>query len=300
MAPGCKPWRPGELSSLPMRISTTHVQQSVRGESVPVTIVEPRSDVVSERPRGGRDVLFMHGYARHPLDYRLLLEEAARRGWRVVAPFLFANNGLRTPPRHFWACAALAARTVEALRQAGVVAAGAPIFGHSTGGAVSYTLARLDPAPPAVLAINPVQPSSRHPLLFIARSGWMNTKMFVGLAGEGRTARAVLSEGAGRFYRNWLRRPGPAYQLIGGLRAFDYGRLERWLRRGGGSRTRAGVLYGCGDEFYPSHTGIEQGLQRSFDRVELRVLEEENSHEWLLLRPAKAVDALEAFLAAEP
>ncbi len=78
---------------------------------MPVTIVEPAPEAA---PEGRGDVLFLHGYARHPLDYRLVLEEAARRGWRVVAPFLFANNGLQTPPRHFWSCAALAARTVEA------------------------------------------------------------------------------------------------------------------------------------------------------------------------------------------
>ena len=138
-----------------------------RGETVPVTLFEPA------RPTS--DILFLHGYARHPLDYRLLLEEACRRGWRVVAPFLFANNGLRTPPRHFWACAALAARTVEALVRAGHLAPGAPAFGHSTGGAVSYTLARLDPAPAGVVAINPVQPSESSSPVFIARSGWMNT-----------------------------------------------------------------------------------------------------------------------------
>jgi len=258
-----------------------------------VTIVEPAPGEAPSRPR---DVLFLHGYARHPLDYRLILEEAASRGWRVVAPFLFCNNGLRTPPRQFWSCAALAARTLEALVGGGHLAPGALAFGHSTGAAVSYTLARLNQGPAAVLAINPVQPSSRNPVAFMLRSAWMNTKMFVGLAGEGATARAVLSEGAGRFYRNWLRRPRPAFELIGGLRAFRYERLARWVQGGTGGGPFIRVLYGCGDEFYPAHSGIEQGLRQAFDRVELEVLEGENSHEWLLFRPEKTVDALERLL----
>ena len=284
--------------------SVTQFHLPVRGESVPVTVLEPPPGGPAAEPAAGpaagpgghRDLLFLHGYARHPLDYRLLLEEACRRGWRVVAPFLFANNGLRTPPRHFWACAALAARTVEALVRAGHLAPGAPAFGHSTGGAVSYTLARLDPAPAGVVAINPVQPSGSSSPVFIARSGWMNTKMFLGLAGEGPTARRVLREGGGRFYRNWLSRPCPAYALIGGLRAFRYDRLARWVGRGAGRSVPVQVLYGCGDEFYPSHAGIEAGLGETFERAELEVLEDENSHEWLMFRPERTVDALAAFL----
>ncbi|MDG1051530.1 MAG: alpha/beta hydrolase [Planctomycetota bacterium] len=276
-----------------MRPLTTQIQQRVRGESVPVTVVEPPPGAALEERR---DVLFLHGYARHPLDYRLVLEEAARRGWRVVAPFLFANNGLRTPPRHFWSCAALAARTVDALVAEGTLSSGAPVFGHSTGAAVGYTLARLDPAPAAILAVNPVQPSSRSPLAFMARSAWMNTKMFTGLSGDGPLARAVLAEGAGRFYRNWLSRPGPAFELIGGLRAFRYDRLARWIRGAPGAEVPVRVLYGCGDEFYPDHSGLEPGLRQAFSQASVEVLEEENSHEWLLYRPEKTVDALEAFL----
>ncbi len=260
---------------------------------MPVTIVEPAPEAA---PEGRGDVLFLHGYARHPLDYRLVLEEAARRGWRVVAPFLFANNGLQTPPRHFWSCAALAARTVEALRREGLLSPAAPVFGHSTGAAVSYTLARLDPAPAAILAINPVQPSSSPPLAFMARSAWMNTKMFTGLSGDGPLARAVLGEGAGRFYRNWLSRPRPAFELIGGLRAFRYDRLARWVGGAQGAEVPVRVLYGCGDEFYPDHRGLEPGLLQAFSRASVEVLEEENSHEWLLYRPEKTLDALEAFL----
>lgn len=273
--------------------STTHITLRVRGESVPVTVVEPAQGEGAAAPR---DVLFLHGYARHPLDYRLVLEEAGSRGWRVVAPFLFGNNGLQTPPRHFWSCAALAARTVERLVGDGLLTPGAPVFGHSTGAAVSYTLARLEPGPSAVLAINPVQPSSSAPVTFMLRSAWMNTKMFLGLAGDGATARAVLSEGAGRFYRNWLSRPRPAFELIGGLRAFRYERLARWVRGGAGTSPLVRVLYGCGDEFYPAHAGIEGGLLQAFDRVELEVLEEENSHEWLLFRPEKTIDALDRLL----
>lgn len=262
-----------------------------------MTVVEPAPGEASSEVC---DVLFLHGYARHPLDYRLVLEEAGSRGWRVVAPFLFCNNGLRTPPRHFWSCAALAARTTEALIAGGLLAPGAPVFGHSTGGAVGYTLARLNPGPAAVLAINPVQPSSSNSVTFILRSAWMNTKMFLGLAGEGATARAVLAEGAGRFYRNWLSRPRPAFDLIGGLRAFRYERLARWVRGGAGRDSFVRVLYGRGDEFYPAHSGIEEGLRQAFDRVELEVLVEENSHEWLLFRPEKTIDALDRLLERAP
>jgi hypothetical protein len=71
----------------------------VRGEAVPMTTFRASGAV-----RG--TLLFLHGYARQPLDYRLMLEELARRGWTVHAPFLFANHRLRRPPTSFWAAAA--------------------------------------------------------------------------------------------------------------------------------------------------------------------------------------------------
>ena len=90
--------------------------------------------------------------------------------------------------------------------------------------------------------------------------------------------------------------PCPAYALIGGLRAFRYDRLTRWVGRGAGRSVPVQVLYGCGDEFYPSHAGIEAGLGEAFERAEVEVLEDENSHEWLMFRPERTVDALAAFL----
>ncbi|MEM9381007.1 MAG: alpha/beta hydrolase [Planctomycetota bacterium] len=263
----------------------------VRGESVPVTTIDPPPGAAT---RG--DALFLHGYARHPIDYADLLQEVARRGRRVVAPFLFANNGLHHPPTTFWACAALAHRTVQALRDAGRLDPGAPVFGHSTGGAVGLTLGTLDPAPPGLFAINPVQPSARRAPAMMLSSAWMNTKMGLGLAGEGHRARRVLRDSSGRFYGNWLRKPRAAVGLIGGLRAFTYERLLRWYRPHVPSDVPVRVVYGVGDEFYPSTEGLEEGLGRVFSRCDLVRLETENSHEWLMIRPEKAVDELERFL----
>jgi pimeloyl-ACP methyl ester carboxylesterase len=269
-----------------------HETAVARGESVPVTIVEPDG---GSAPCG--DLLFLHGYARHPEDYRELLEEIAGRGYRIVAPFLFANNGLRHPSRHFWSCAALARRTIEALHAGGTLAPGAPVFGHSTGGAVVMTLGSLDPPPRALLAMNPVQPSARRPLAFMLSSAWMNAKMWIGLAGEGRRARRVLSSSSPRFYANWFRNPCAAFELIGGLRAFGYDRLVRWYGPNLPSSVPARVIYGDGDEFYPSADGLEAGLRRVFLHFDLIHLESENSHEWLMIRTERAADELERFLA---
>ena len=254
----------------------------VRGEVVPVTVVEPAS--------GGADLLFLHGYARDPRDYAALLECLAREGHRVVAPFLFANGALRTPPVHFWACVALALRTAGRLVDEGRLAPGAPTVGHSTGGAVTLTLGAAPFAPRALVAINPVQPSEDPPLLFMLRSAWMNTKMALGLAGEGPRGRAILRETGGRFYGNWLRSPLRNYRLIGGLRAFDHDALSRWYRRRGAFDGPATVLYGHGDEFYPSVEGMREGLGAVFPRFALEELLDQNSHEWLLLRPERAAE----------
>lgn len=259
----------------------------VRGESVPVTTF------------GAPDVpplLYFHGYARHPLDYHLALDEVARRGWRVVAPFLFANHRLRRPPTSFWACAALGRRTREALITAGVIAQDTPVFGHSTGGAVALTLGAASPPPPRILAVNPVQPCERHVASFMLRSAWMNTKLALGVAGDGRLGRLVLRESGVRFYANWLRDPRSGLALIEGLTRYSYPRLERWFNGAPNAATRARVLYGAGDEFYPASDGLEAGLARVFQHLDVRRLAEENSHEWLMIHPTRLADELQSFL----
>lgn len=257
----------------------------VRGHEVPVVTV---GDAAAP------PLLFLHGYARHPLDYRLALEAVAARGHRVVAPFLFANHRLTPPPRTFWAAAALARRTREALVARGDVAASTPVFGHSTGGAVALALGAAEGAPPRVLAINPVQPSERHPMSFVFASGWMNARLFFGLSGDGRLGRQVLRESGPRFYANWLRRPCDGFALIEGLTRYTYPRLQRWAR-GRGSETVVRVLYGAGDEFYPSASGLAEGLRQVFPSVDVVVLEDEGSHEWLMIRPVRVADEVTRF-----
>ena len=247
-----------------------------RGETVPVTLFEPA------RPTS--DILFLHGYARHPLDYRALLERFVQEGHRVVAPFVFANGSLRRTPTTFWACAALARRVVETLVHEGELAPGAAAFGHSTGGAVTLTLGGSALEPSALVAVNPVQPSRASSPLFIARSAWMNTKMALGLAGDGSAARRVLADSGPRFYGNWLRSAARNYRLIGGLKAYDHVKLARWTSRRRPFLGPATVLYGHGDEFYPSCQGLEAGLSAVFEDFELEELPRENSHEWLMFR----------------
>lgn len=260
----------------------------VRGETVPVTLFEP------EQPAS--DLLFLHGYARHPRDYRALLERFVQDGHRVFAPFIFANGSLRRTPTTFWACAALAWRAVETLVLGGQLAPGSPVFGHSTGGAVALTLGGSALEPSALVAVNPVQPSSASSPLFIARSAWMNTKMAFGLAGDGRAARRVLSDSGPRFYGNWLRSAARNYRLIGGLKAYDHARLARWSSRRRPFRGPATVLYGHGDEFYPSCQGLEEGLSAVFENFELEELPRENSHEWLMFRLDRAHESIDRAL----
>lgn len=256
-----------------------------RGKSLPVWVFgEPGA------PPGPTDLLFLHGYARDPRDYTDFLKEVATLGHRIVAPFLFANGGLKSPPIDFWACAALAQRTLEALRSAKLIDPTAPVFGHSTGGAAALALGRVEPRPRALVAFNPVQPATGPPCGFMARSAWMNVKMALGLAGSGRRARKVLLKTGGRFYVNWLRSPIDNFRLIGGLRAYDYESLSKW--HGGPCPVPATVAYGHGDEFYPSGTGLESGLKKAFVRSEVVQLPEENSHEWLLFRPERAAGIL--------
>ena len=261
----------------------------VRGEDVPL---------LSIGDAGAPRLLFLHGYARHPLDYRLGLEAVAGRGFRIVAPFLFANHRLRRPPTSFWAAAALGRRTFEALHAADLLDPSSGVFGHSTGGAVALTLGARPSAPPAILAINPVQPSERHVLSFILSSGWMNMKLALGLAGDGRIGRQVLRESGPRFYANWLRAPRRGLALIEGLTRYSYPRVERLFRGQRNTVTRARVLYGAGDEFYPSSVGLQEGLARLYAHSELRALEGENSHEWLMIRPTLLADEVAAFFAA--
>lgn len=258
----------------------------VRGEDVPVTTFGAP---------GAPPLLYFHGYARHPLDYRLALEEVARRGWRVRAPFLFANHRLRRPPTSFWASAALGRRTREALVAAGVVALDTPVFGHSTGGAVALTLGAAPAPPPRILAVNPVQPSERHVVSFVLRSGWMNTKLALGVAGDGRLGRQVLRESGPRFYANWLRDPRRGLALIEGLTRYTYPRLLRWFDGVPNAATRARVLFGAGDEFYPASEGLEAGLGRVFEQFDVRRLADENSHEWLMIRPTRLADEVQEF-----
>jgi len=261
----------------------------VRGEAVPLSWFGAH---------GAPRLLFLHGYARHPLDYRLGLEAVAAEGYQIVAPFLFANHGLRRPPTSFWAAAALGRRTYEALLRAGELAPESGVFGHSTGGAVALTLGALTSPPPAILAINPVQPSDRHVLSFVLSSGWMNTKLALGRAGDGRLGRLVLRESGPRFYANWLRDPRRGLALIEGLTRYTYPRLLRWFGGQRNTATRARALYGAGDEFYPTSDGLLDGLSRVFERAEVRQLDGENSHEWLMIRPTRLADEVAQFFRA--
>ncbi|MEZ6016345.1 MAG: hypothetical protein R3F49_14605 [Planctomycetota bacterium] len=264
---------------------------NVRGEAIAHT---------SLGSSDARPLVFLHGYARHPLDYRLGLEALVACGWRVEAPFLFANHRLRRPPKSFWDCAALGWRAREALIAAGRIDATTPVVGHSTGGAVALALGAAGggqhAAPSHIVAVNPVQPSRRRVLTFILRSGWMNTKLACGLAGDGRIGRQVLRESGARFYANWFRDPCRGLALIEGLRGYRYDALARWFSGEVNPTTQARVLYGRGDEFYGDVQGLEDGLTRVFRDVAVRELSDENSHEWLLVRPQRFADEVEALL----
>jgi hypothetical protein len=128
----------------------------------------------------------------------------------------------------------------------------------------------------------------------------MNVKLGLGLAGDGRLGRLVLRESGLRFYANWLRNPRCGVVLIEGLTKYSYERLDRWFGGHRNGTSRARVVYGAGDEFYPTSDGFEAGLARLFERSDVLRLADENSHEWLMIRPQRVADEVEVFLAAAP
>ena len=265
---------------------TSRVEVPVRGERVPLTVVEAG--------RGpSEDLLFLHGYGRSPRDYQHLLEELAALGHRVLAPYLFANGALRRPPTHFWSCTALAHRTAAAMLDQDLLARGAPVVGHSTGGAVTLTFGRGPLEPEALVAINPVQPSERSTAHFVIQAARIGAKRALGLAGE-VTARRRPEPG--RSSIAWLRSPLRNVRLIGGLREFDHEALARWIAKGPDFEGPVTVIYGHGDEFYPSAAGMVPGLRRLFPRFELVELQDEVTHTWPMLRPQRAAALVQGAL----
>lgn len=261
--------------------------------------VDCQSVPVWERPAGSgagraRTIVFLHGLFRRPADYAPFLEALARRtgGARVVAPFFLGNNGLARPPRSLVACEELADGLLEALgiRSA---AGGHDLVGHSTGGTMALALASHGPRAGPVVAINPILPVEHGVASFLLRGLLISLKQVTGLAGPWSAGcRLVLRTGL-PFAGNFARNVPASLELIRSIAAFEWHRLRS------APATPVQFLLGAGDEFFTPTADLEAALRAGpFPTARVRRLPDENSHEWLLLRPERAAELVATALGA--
>lgn len=265
-------------------------QIEVAGQSVPVW--RRRASAGAD---GARTIVFLHGLFRCPADYEPFLTELAQRlgGAAVVAPFLLGNNFLERPPKSLAACRELADGLLDAL---GVRNApgGYDLVGHSTGGTMALALAAREPRPHAVVAINPILPilpEKRGVPGFVLRGARISAKQVFGLAGPWGTGLGLVGRTGLRLGWTFLRKYGASAALIRSIAEFDWKQLER------APAMPVHLLLGAGDEFFTPAADLEATLRAGpFPTALVRRLPEENSHEWLLLRPARAVELVSAAL----
>jgi pimeloyl-ACP methyl ester carboxylesterase len=260
----------------------------VDGQSVPVW----------ERPAGAgagraRTLVFLHGLFRRPADYEPFLTDLARRlgGPRVVAPFFLGNNGLRRPPTSLAACQALARGLLDAL---GMHPSGEyDLVGHSTGATMALALASREPRPRAVVAINPILPTEHGVPGFLARGALITLKQVMGRAGPWGAGLGLALRTGLPFLATFASDLPASTQLIQSIAAFEWQQLEP------APATPVHLLLGAGDEFFTPAPDLEPALRAGpFPTARVCRLPQENSHEWLLLRPDRAGELVAAALGA--
>jgi pimeloyl-ACP methyl ester carboxylesterase len=243
---------------------------------------------------GARTLVFLHGFARSPLDYGdWLARMAAAEDLRIVAPFLYANASLEAPPESFRACVALTRRTLAALALEGGVRDAPAIVGHSTGGAVALAMGTARPAPRALVAVNPLLPVRYGPAGFIGRGLRIAARQLAGRTGPLLAAwRHHLASG-GPYLANLLRRPASTWRLMRDLAAFQ---LPAWrlLADATGARGRrlgvpAHVLLAPDDEFFREPPELGAWLAVTHRRVVLERVAA-RGHEWPMLRAGLAAE----------
>jgi pimeloyl-ACP methyl ester carboxylesterase len=258
--------------------------------------------VFTWNPRGARTLVFLHGFARSPLDYGAWLEGLARADdLRIVAPFLYANASLETRPESFRACVALTRRTLAALALEGGVRGAPAIVGHSTGGAVALALGTARPTPRALVAVNPLLPVPYGPAGFVLRGLRIAARQLVGRSGPLLAAWRHHLVSGGAYLANLTRRPASTWRLMKDLARFE---LPAWrlLADAGGARGRrldvpAHVLLAPDDEFFREPPDLGAWLSIAYRRVTLERVRA-RGHEWPMLHAELAARHTRAALDA--
>jgi len=258
-------------------------------------------------PPAGRPIVFLSGYGRPPADYHEILAALAGGLDRpILAPFLYANHGLARPPRTLGECVDLTRAFLASLVRAGRLRARDPdLFGHSTGGTVAMALGHADPEPASILAINPIFPVrfTSKVFGFLARSSRILGKQLAGLSGPMARGWGLLLRKGPRYSVNQLRNPSAAMALARDIGAFRLEDLARYAEvpSKGSIRCPVTIVYGRGDEYFDLPHDLEDRLADTCTDLRLRILDDRNSHEWLLMAPALgAVVAARALGDVEP
>jgi pimeloyl-ACP methyl ester carboxylesterase len=244
-------------------------------------------------PTGRHTILFLHGFARDPRDYRPYLEALAERtGARVIAPFIFANGRLRHPPRSVWACVATTRAFCEELARRGQLESGYEVVGHSTGGLVAQCLASMQPAPSRILAMNPILPVRFGPLAFVFRAILIALRQLTGRTAPISRAIGLSLRTGGRMLVSVLSDPKSAWALMRDISQFqmeDYRyHYDATGERGKRYPQPTTVLYATGDEFFEPRRDVIPWMRLCFDTFEFITMDGVEGHEWALLHPDRA------------
>lgn len=262
----------------------------VRGRDVPV---------YETNPSGTRSLLFLHGFARDPRDYAPLLRcLGEEHGYRVLAPFLYANGSLRGAPRSLWGAVALSEACALALHGRGALSGDYTVVGHSTGGAVAHCLAGSSPRPGAIVALNPVFPVAYGAGGFLPRGLHILARQLGGRTAPPARACGQLLLGGDRQLGNLLGAPSANLALARSLAGFELADYRRFYDARGHAGTTfqqpLRVLWAEGDEFFTPPRDLLPWLKLVFDAPSAQVLRRARGHEWPLFAPALAAAAIAA------
>ena len=224
-------------------------------------------------------LVFLHGYGREPRDY---------------APFLQELGGaLHVPVRADFAYGAPALRLASFARAVSWTRAALPrllaggddywLVGHSTGAAVALSLGALDPAPRAVVALNPaVRVPGWGPLFFLPRALRMTLRHARGLTGPEDRAHRLLDDTGARGARHFARNLIPNLRFLATLARVD---LSAPFADGRRADYPVRVIRTTTDEFFDRCPDPDLTARFTDARIDLL---EAASHEWLLVEPERA------------
>jgi pimeloyl-ACP methyl ester carboxylesterase len=163
-----------------------------------------------------RTVLFLQGFGLKPSFYRRFLERLLPDGVRLVAPFIFCNNGLADPPTTFEQCIDWARRAADEVDAESMV-----VIGHSTGAMAAMHGLWADPRVQRMVLMNQVMPVDYGAGQFISRGNRILANQLRGRAGpRGRAWWHVVST-VPVYTLNFLRKYRRSMELMRALAAYD-------------------------------------------------------------------------------